>query len=252
MVNIVNFKIDLIMEPMINVFENKQQVAKRFADYFIEIVRQKDDDFFVCLSGGSTPKLFFQELANNYSGAADWNKIHFFWGDERCVPPDDAQSNYGMTNENLFIPLKIEQKNIHRIRGEKSPFVESSRYGEELMHYVPKNFGFPRFDFVILGLGEDGHTASIFPDQLHLLISGRLCEVATHPESGQKRITLTATVLNNAENIAFLATGEAKAEKISEIINQKKDFQHYPASHIRPIDGTLQWFIDKEAAKQIE
>ncbi len=252
MADIVNFKTDFVMEPMINVFENKQQLAKRFADFFIELAQQKDDDFFVCLSGGSTPKLFFQELASKHPETLNWNKINFFWGDERCVPPDDEQSNYGMTNENLFLPLKIKQEKIHRIRGEESPVRESSRYAEELMHYVPKNFGFPRFDLVILGLGQDGHTASIFPDQLHLLISGRLCEVATHPESGEKRITLTATVLNNAENIAFLTTGKSKAKKVSEILNQKKDFQHYPASHIRPIDGALQWFIDKEAAKQIE
>jgi len=135
--------------------------------------------------------------------------------------------------------------------GEKDLFEEASRYSNEIVDYTRKMRGYPVFDIIILGLGDDGHTASIFPGNNAFFKSEKICEVAVHPKSFQKRITLTGTVINNAENIVFLVTGANKAEVVSSIIN-KTSVTDYPAAWIKPENGMLKWYLDNSAAKLID
>lgn len=193
----------------------------------------------------------FEELAENYREEIPWNRVHLYWGDERCVPPTHADSNYGMTFKHLLSRIVIPESNVHRIRGEDPPAEEALRYSGVLGDQLPKKYRNPHFDLVILGLGEDGHTASVFPHQMELWDAAGYCEVASHPQSGQQRITITGKVINNAANIAFLVTGAGKAGKVQEILQQKGPFESYPASRVIPRSGNLLWFLDKEAASEI-
>jgi len=233
------------------IYKDKGIVAQKFADSLVEKVNTSEV-FHWSLSGGSTPKLLFSLLAERYADKIEWNKVHFYWGDERCVPPTDEDSNYKMTKERLFDPLNIAEKNIHRIMGESEPAEEAKRHEEELKNSLPLNeSGLPVFDLIMLGMGDDGHTASIFPHEMQLLDSSNICEVATHPVSGQKRITITGEVINAAKEIAFLVTGENKAEKIDDIFYGKERSKTYPAYHIKPSSGKLAWYLDSEAASQL-
>lgn len=235
----------------LNIYFNPKRTAESFGDYLM--MQAEDKEAFHCaLSGGSTPKLLFDYLAQQYKFSPLWNKIHFYWGDERCVDPDDNESNYKMTKERLLSKVKIPEANIHRVYGENDPDGEAIRYGEELMDCVPVIGNKPVFDLIILGMGEDGHTASIFPHEVELLESENICEVATHPTSGQQRITLTGPVINTAHEVAFLVTGAGKKEKIAEIFRQTGDWQSYPAAHINPELGILQWFVDEAAASGLK
>ncbi len=235
----------------LKISSTKQKTAESFTDWLVELIKSSES-LHVALSGGSTPKIVFDELASRPLSENDWEKVHLYWGDERCVPPDDAESNYKMTVEHLLSKIEIPEKNIHRIKGEEDPTKEAERYSEVLQKELPKIDGFPRFDLVILGMGDDGHTASIFPYEIGLWNADQLCEVAEHPESGQKRITITGKIINHAKNVAFLVTGESKAEKVGEIINEKGNFKMYPATLVHPLRGNLFWFLDKAAATTIK
>ena len=229
------------------IFDTPKMAAEAFGEHLIEQARLSD--FYHCaLSGGSTPKLLFDYLAKKYSDSAVWKRVHFYWGDERCVPPTDAESNYKMTEDHLLNLISIPSENIHRVHGENDPEKEADRYANEIMENAPIMKGLPVFDMVILGMGEDGHTASIFPDQMELMSSERLCEVATHPTSGQKRVTFTGHVINSAREVAFLVTGAGKKKRVKEIFTKTGDWHSYPAAHIFPMDGTLTWYMDEEAA----
>ena len=234
----------------IRILENKSAVARAFANHFANIVRDKLS-FNVALSGGSTPKVVFDLLADEYHDLIDWSKIHFYWGDERCVPPADAQSNYKMTNEHLFSKIDIYEDNIHRILGENEPREEAKRYSDVLGTHLKLEDGIPRFDLVILGMGDDGHTASIFPHEIELWSDAKSCVVATHPESGQKRVSITGNIINAAEEVIFLVTGENKAEKIKEIHTKADGYKQYPAALVNPESGKLTWFLDQAAASTV-
>lgn len=236
------------MPTQIHIAETPQQVAEDFAHYFAGWAKGKPK-ITVALSGGSTPKVLFRLWAEQYRNNIAWEKVHFFWGDERCVPPDDEESNFKMANDLFFSRVKIPEANIHRIRGEADPEEEARRYSAEITRYVSSRDGLPSFDMILLGMGADGHTASIFPHQMGLLSSDAVCGVATHPESGQKRITLTGNVINNAKEAAFLVTGWEKADRLEEIVKGKENCTDYPAAHIEPTDGGLHWFVDEAAAQ---
>lgn len=215
----------------------------------------KKSKITIALSGGNTPELLYKKIAARLpppDSLPDLSKVHFFWGDERCVPPHNPDSNYRMANLYLLRALNISESNIHRIRGERKPEEEIIRYREEILQHVTLNNDIPAFDWIFLGMGDDGHTASIFPDQMFLLYSGDICALAVHPLSGQQRITLTGKTIINAHRITFLATGRAKGEKIKEIMNHESAAKLYPASHIRPLQGKLEWYLDREAAGRIE
>ncbi|WP_286746409.1 6-phosphogluconolactonase [Roseivirga sp. UBA1976] len=231
----------------INICENPIATAKAFAEYMLAWHKQHGA-MNVALSGGSTPKILFDLLATDYAAAFDWTKINLYWGDERCVAPTDSDSNYKMTNEHLLAKVNIPEGNIHRVLGENDPEQEAIRYGQLIEQNLPKKDGNPVFDIIILGMGTDGHTASIFPHEIELLDSAKTCEVANHPETGQKRVTLTGPVLNQARSVCFLVTGDNKKEKIKQIFEEQDVAKSYPAYHINPKEGELIWFLDEAAA----
>ncbi len=233
----------------VHISKNKQEVAEDFAQYLLALAKE-NDKITVALSGGSTPKIVFDLLAKKYADT-DWSKFHFYWGDERCVPPSDEQSNYKMTVDHLFSKINIPEANIHRIHGESNPELEGKRYAKELENNLPIVNDVPQFDLVILGMGDDGHTASIFPHEIELWDSTSWCEVATHPESGQKRVSITGDVINNATAVAFLVTGDSKKEKVKTILTKEGDFLKYPASLVAPLTGDLHWFMDEAAAGEL-
>jgi 6-phosphogluconolactonase len=234
------------MTGIIHSYPSPVEVAEGFAK-FLQTSVEKTEIFNIALSGGSTPKLLFKILSKDYEKKIGWDKIHFYWGDERCVDPEDEESNFKMTNDLLFQPLKIKAENIHRVFGEVTPSEEALRYSEEILNNVPLKEELPEFDMIILGMGEDGHTASIFPHQMDLLESKHVCDVAKHPTSGQNRITITGNTLNNAKKVAFLLTGSGKKEKVDEIFNTIGNWAAYPAAHITPKNGELHWFLDEAA-----
>jgi 6-phosphogluconolactonase len=231
----------------IRIYDSKSLVAQQFSNYLEQFIADKDE-VHIALSGGSTPQIVFEELASHKNNTIDWSKVYFYWGDERCVPPTDEQSNYKMTQTYLLSRINIPADNVHRIKGEDMPQKEADCYAKMLLEKLPNRAGIPSFDLVILGMGEDGHTASIFPHEIGLWESDRLCEVATHPESGQKRITITGKLINHSLEVAFLVTGLGKKEKVAEIMNQRGGFKNYPAALVAPESGNLIWFLDKEAA----
>jgi 6-phosphogluconolactonase len=237
-------------KPNIRVFKDKFQLAEAAAlDFEAAVLSASTDNriFTVALSGGSTPALLFENLSVK---TIDWTSVHLYWGDERCVSPDHGDSNYLMTRRTLLDKINIPVPNIHRIRGEDDPVGEASRYaGEILQTVLPGDEGNPRFDWIFLGLGEDGHTASVFPgDELH---PGSICAVASHPETGQKRITLTLPVINNSRCVSFLVAGNSKARVVSAILNENADYLEFPAAHVNPDPGILEWFLDLEAAGEL-
>lgn len=228
----------------IKIFESK----KALAQYFGKLLKDKTDDkekISIALSGGSTPKAIFDELAASYATTIDWSKVLLFWGDERCVAPTDEQSNYKMTVDHLLSKVSIPKENIFRVLGEIDHLEAADSYENLLQEKLPLVNGLPQFDMMLLGMGDDGHTASIFPYQIELWDNDNICVVATHPESGQKRVSLTGGIINNAKEIYFLVTGESKASKLDEIIHKKEGFKKHPAALV---DDPC-WLIDKDAAK---
>lgn len=241
------------LETIIKISQTPDELAVDLAREMVEMTGRsalRKKSLSVALSGGSTPKLLYSVLGSKFADLASWKYVHFFWGDERCVPPDDSESNYRMAGEVLLNKIKIPKENIHRIFGENDPESEAVRYSQEIIDKTRNRNNLPVFDLVILGLGGDGHTASIFPGDNELLKSGKICAVAKHPRTGQKRITLTAPVINNADNIVFLVTGSDKAEVVAGII-ENPGIVDYPAALIEPSHGILKWYLDMDAASML-
>jgi 6-phosphogluconolactonase len=227
------------------IFKTPDALASAFADQLVKLSSDKQV-IHVALSGGSTPKLLFEILANKYKNH-DWSRLRFYWGDERCVGPDDSESNYLMAKTLFFDPANIPSEHIFRILGENNPKQEAQRYGNLLYELLPLVTEMPCFDLIYLGMGGDGHTASIFPHEMELMKHREVCAVATHPISGQKRVTLTGPVINNARSIVFLITGKAKYPRIKSILKDQRDFENLPAAYIKPTHGHLTWYLDDAA-----
>ena len=233
------------MNPLIHTCKTPEDLADAFAKQLIKWISDSGgDSFHLALSGGTTPSLLFSLLANKYKTGLPWHKIHFWWGDERMVPPSDPESNFGVVNELLFTKIGLLAEQIHRINGELDPTDESLGYATKMKTLIPVLNGTPKFDLIMLGLGDDGHTASIFPGQMQLMESNKTTAIAIHPSSGQLRITLTGKVLNNAKKVAFLVAGASKSKIFNEIISGSENSQQFPAAHIHPA-GELHWFIDE-------
>lgn len=242
------------MNKSVRIFHTPYELAEKFAEELVKFVAEAEkggSEISIALSGGSTPELLYTVIGDHFSKSVKWDNVHFFWGDERCVPPEDIESNFGMTQRSLLRKINIPSSNIHRIRGEADPLTEASRYSLEIARYTSNRYGVPVFDLVILGVGEDGHTASIFPSNTTLMESEKNCEVAYHPHSGQIRITVTGRIINNSEKITFLVTGRKKAEIVAKIINNSPSARTLPASLIVPPFGELIWFLDEEAASSL-
>ncbi len=206
--------------------------------------------WIIALSGGSTPKALFELLTSpSYLHKITWGRAFLFWGDERCVGPDDPQSNYRMTKIALIDHIPIPVSNVLRIRGELAPESAANLYAHEIKRIFGLAEGqLPQFDSMLLGLGNDGHTASLFPESTILGRDDVLVAETWVAKLKQYRISLTAPVINNAQSKLFLAAGEDKAGVIRELIEQTGNYQTYPANLIQNAD----WLIDQAAASQLQ
>lgn len=242
------------MNPNLHIFETPEETARAVAKLILAKAKEKNKlslPFNIALSGGSTPKLLFTLLANEYVDSIPWHFIRLFWVDERCVPPTHAESNFGMTYESLLKHVPIHDANIFRMVGEADPQKEATRYQALLEAQLPQHNGIPQFDLILLGMGDDGHTASIFPDNLALLDAKEFVAVGTHPTSGQKRITLTGKLINEASQVVFLITGPSKSAVIRQIMQREPGFDNYPTSYIHSAGGLADFYVDKDAASEI-
>lgn len=237
---------------MINyhVFETPDHIMQSIAETMLAF-SQKEKPIHISLSGGSTPKLLFKKLAQSpFAEQIVWNNLHFWWGDERCVEPTDAESNFGEANELLFKHITMPSTNIHRIRGECDPEQESVRLAAEMDSVIPHKNGLPAFDWILLGMGTDGHTASLFPNQTDFN-DPALTVIAGHPESGQLRISKTARLIENAGRLTYLVLGTSKADVIKEINDRPAAVLPYPAAKIKAVYGQTEWFLDSDAGKAL-
>lgn len=238
----------------IRILEDPEHVARSAADRFVAIAASSVSErglFTVALAGGATPRLMYQLLATDeYKNRIDWPKVHIFFGDERCVEPTDPESNYRMADEAMLSRLPIPSYNVHRISGEGDAVADASLYDDDLRTFFDPE-PFPQFDLVLLGMGPDGHTASLFPGT-DALNEQKVWVVANWVEKlSTYRITLTPPAINHARNIVFLVTGESKAERLPEVLGPVRDPQRLPSQLIQPIGGSLLWLVDKEAAQQL-
>ncbi len=233
----------------IKIFKNIDRISEELTSQLFQLINQSGNNRInIALSGGSTPVKFYKYLAEKNPDLS-WENVHFFWGDERCVPPDHEESNYGQANQTLISKIDIPDENIHRIHGEADPLDEVQRYEKEIRRYVPANkIGIPEFDWILLGMGDDGHTASIFPDSLAEAEKKTNCLIAEHPQTGQKRISLALNIINQAHKVSFLVTGKVKAGLTARILNLDESTANLPAARIKPVTGLLEWYLDEDAA----
>jgi 6-phosphogluconolactonase len=241
------------MKPIVRKFPS----AKYMAGFLVQLIRESIDRIppgrfvSIALAGGSTPRFIFRGLAEIRDPGFDWNRVLFFWGDERAVGPDHPDSNYLMARENLLDKLGIPSSNIFRIMGEADPVGEAERYSALVSGMLDRQNGAPRFDLFLLGLGEDGHTVSVFPGGQEIFDSEKLFECTRHPVTGQARITATGRLINNAKRVIFIVTGENKAARIAQIIGRGKGYENLPASWVNPAEGEVTWVLDGGAAKEL-
>lgn len=240
---------------MIRVFETTDALARAGAEEFAIQSKKSINEksiFTVVLSGGSTPQKLFSILAEDISYAKDidWNNIHFFWGDERSVSPDNPDSNYKMAFDAMLSKLPIPESNIHRMKGELKDLDQAAiDYEMEIRNFFElKQNKFPTFDLAYLGVGNDGHTASLFPGTKALNEDSRIAVANWIGKLNTTRITLTASVFNHASNVVFLVSGDDKAPPLKSILEGNYEPLQLPSQLIRPANGKLLWLIDQKAA----
>jgi 6-phosphogluconolactonase len=210
-------------------------------------------EFDLCLSGGSTPAAVYELLGTRFHLSVDWKEVQFFWGDERCVPPDDPASNYAMTNRTLLSKLALRPEQVHRIKGELTPTTAASEYEDELRRFFKlSDRGFPRFNLALLGLGDNSHTASLFPGLPVLHEAERIAVPVEVEDAHRYRVTLTAPVFNHAERVMFLVAGESKQQAVRNVLKGPRDPDRYPAQLIAPVDGEVMWLLDAAAARLLD
>lgn len=211
--------------------------------------------FTFVLSGGSTPRQLYALLASDeFVSTIDWARVEFFWGDERCVEPDHADSNYRMARESLLDAIKPDPERIHRMLGEELPDRAAAAYDTMLHKFfaIAPHGPPPSFDLVLLGMGADGHAASLFPGTAALDETERWVVPNRASLTEMPRLTLTFPVLNAAANILFLVAGADKAERVKQVLEHAPGSEALPASRIRPTHGHLEWMIDAAAASRLE
>ncbi len=251
-----------IASPTIRIFADQEQLSTAAAQLFLESAQAAVAErgvFSVVLSGGSTPRGMYRLLAEPpYATAVPWANTHLFWGDERLVPPDDEESNYGQASAALLAQVPIPAANIHRARGELALEAAVEEYTAQLREFAAAQSSssatnWPRFDLVLLGLGSDGHTASLFPGQASDEWGTRPVVGATADYGGRPahRLTLTPPVFNDARHILFLVTGADKAAAVAATLNDAPDPVRWPAQQIRPAAGQVTWLLDAAAATSL-
>ena len=242
-----------LAQKTINICQDSSELAVSVAEQFIAIGKEaieRSGRFMVALSGGSTPKLLYSVLAApEYSSRIVWSKTHLFWGDERCVSHDSPESNYKMVSESLLSCLSIPGSNVHPISGQdKDPLQAARNYAQTLLETFSADNGVPRFDLILLGLGTDGHTASLFPETEVLSEDKELVAASYVAKLGAYRITLTPRTINAAANIIFMVAGKEKMAIIPQVLQTSAEA--YPAQLIQPGNGQIEWYIDQAAAQQ--
>jgi 6-phosphogluconolactonase len=242
----------------IEVLADEAAVAQRGAEIFVRAARdaaEKRGAFTAALSGGSTPRRLFELLGRDpLRTRVPWERVHLLWGDERCVPPDSPDSNYRMAGEAFVAHVPIPAENVVRMRGEDDPAEAAVAYEIRLRELAPVTaappLGAPAIDLVLLGIGTNGHTASLFPHSPALREPERLVVAAQVPEVGW-RLTLTVPVINAARHVVFVATGEEKAAVLARILQGPPAGDELPAQLIVPRPGRLTWLLDQAAAQRL-
>jgi 6-phosphogluconolactonase len=238
------------MTTEVKVVDDLEQLAKTAAEYIIDQCHKAislNNRFSIALSGGSTPKPLFELLTKSgYRERIDWSKVHIFWGDERCVPPEDSESNYRMARETLLDHVLLPPDHVYRIRGEADPAAAAAEYEQQVTAFFGDSE--PRLDLILLGMGDDGHTASLFPGTPALDETQRW--VIPNYVEGKKmwRITFTVRAINAARNVVFLVSGSGKAERLREVLRGPRQPHQLPSQLVNPTDGDLTWLVDKAAA----
>jgi len=245
-------------KPSVRIVADPEELAREGAGIFIarvqEALREKET-CTVVLSGGATPRGLYSLLAGDESFRArvPWGKVDFFWGDERQVPPDNGESNFRLANEMLLSKVPVPADHVHRMRGEEPEARNAAGDYEEILRsfFRSKPGEIPGLDFVLLGMGADGHTASLFPRTEALRERNRLVAANWVPGLNAYRLTMTLPLLNNASYILFLVTGEEKAETLRKVLEEKPN-EALPAGLVRPSKGKCLWLVDRSAAKLLK
>jgi len=243
---------------MIKIFADAEQLNRFAAEKFVEIAVEaveKNGSCVVALAGGSTPKAFYQLLASEkYKNEIDWTKTIFFFGDERNVAPDSDESNFRMANENLFAPLKINDANIFRWQTElKDAKKIAGDYEDSIKAFFALfEKEFPKFDLILLGMGDDGHTASLFPHTEALREKDKIAVANPVGKLNTTRLTLTFPAINNARNVIFLVKGADKAATVRAVLQEDLQPEKFPSQAISPTNGELWWLIEKDAARFLQ
>ncbi|HEY9684617.1 MAG TPA: 6-phosphogluconolactonase [Oculatellaceae cyanobacterium] len=236
----------------LQVYDTDEKLVEALAEHIYDLSKlalETRGQFTVSLSGGSTPKVLYEYLADAYAKKMSWGSILWFLGDERCVPHTSEESNYRMIDQALFSKAPVPRSNVFATEGQDTdPKASASHYEALMRQVVPSRSNeIPCFDLILLGLGPDGHTASLFPGSAALKEQDR-CFVANWVEKfNAHRLTTTYPVLNNARNVIFLASGKGKAQILNEVLNSPD--AGYPAQKVQPTPGRLQWFVDKAAVE---
>jgi 6-phosphogluconolactonase len=240
------FEIRVLPDPSEAAEAAARELVAAFSDSLADHGR-----FRVAFSGGATPKLLFDRLAGDtFRPLVDWTRARVFFVDERCVPPGDERSNYRLAKEHLLDPLRVPPDNVFRMRGEVEPRRAAEEYGAALeREFEPESP--PRFDYVLLGLGTDGHTASLFPGTKALEETRRLVVENFVPKLGEWRLTLTLPVVNAGRRVVFLVTGEEKRGAVSDVLHAERPNADLPASLVHPDRGSLIWILDADAAARL-
>ncbi len=232
--------------------ETVSQAAARMFTSAAEVSITMKGIFSVAISGGATPARSYEILGSPaFTGRVAWPKVHIFWADERCVRPENEESNFYLARRTLLSRVDLPPDNIHRVRGEEGSRKGALLYEEEMKRF----FGakrVPVFDLIILGLGKDGHTASLFPGSSALRAGRRLAAPAQGGEGGLERVTLTLPVINNASRVIFLVSGPQKAGIVKEILGGSGRREQYPAGLVRIRNGSLTWLIDEAASAGLQ
>jgi len=236
--------------PQVRVFPDLETLSRNAAAFFCELSREaiaSQGRFVVALSGGSTPRCMYKLLGSTtYRRSIEWKRVHMFWVDERCVPGDHLESNFKLVVDTVLSKVDMPGENIHRIKCEDMPDRAALDYEQDIRSFF-KSTSLPIFDLIILGAGEDGHTASLFPNTAALYEHAHLATPVYLEPPKLNRVTLALSVLNHAVHVLFLASGPAKAMVIREIIENGNP-KHYPAGLVHPVRGGVMWYVDKEAA----
>lgn len=237
----------------LHIFDNKEMMSDQLASWIVNLILdtfKEQDSFTLVLSGGETPKLLFRKLASDpYKNKIDWKRIDLFWGDERAVPFDDDRNNAKMAYDILIDHIDIPAKQVHIMRTDIEPNFAADEYEKILHRYFDNTPN--SFDLVLLGMGDDGHTLSLFPDSPIIEEHARWVNAVYNLEQKMYRISLMPVIVNRASHIAFMVDGEKKAKALEMVLEGNYQPEKIPAQIIKPANGQLHWFLDKAAAKEL-